>query len=120
MKPALTAEEWAAKRVVLGTGFPARWEAYVERGGGEYQDPPRLHLWRDGYGVQAGRDHALAALALYGQPFGFSHEDVREIQDAGFAVMKFGGNRAWQQRLQAIADRIKALLPPETVSAEDS
>lgn len=39
-------------------------------------------------------------------------EHVREIQDAAFAIRRFGGNEPWQRRLEAIANRIAALLPP--------
>lgn len=40
--------------------------------------------------------HAVAALALYKQPFGFSRDDVIAAQRAG---------------LYSLADRIQALLP---------
>lgn len=60
-----------------------------------------------GYGFQSGGKnlHALAALCLHGQPFGFTWEDVRVLRE------QFHVNL-----LQDLADRIAALLPPEETS----
>jgi hypothetical protein len=70
--------------------------------------------------------HAMAACALYGQPFGFTREDVevlRIARDAGRIEGGLGGEPVRmagrplrfgeQLRLKEIADRIEALLPPE-------
>jgi hypothetical protein len=51
--------------------------------------------------------HALAALALYGQPFGFTWDDVDRIR---MAAMYYPGEMA--RALDGIGDRIAALLPP--------
>lgn len=51
--------------------------------------------------------HAVAALALYKQEYGFTHDDVRHLRM--YAAM-FDGARGGQ--LASIADRIAALLPP--------
>ncbi len=60
--------------------------------------------------------HPIAALALYGQPFGFTREDVVQIR----RLLKYikgepgsyaGGTGFWE----SLADRIESLLPPETI-----
>lgn len=48
--------------------------------------------------------HALAALCLHGQPFGFTQEDVDAVLVAA--------DEADMDELQSVADRIEALLPP--------
>lgn len=63
-------------------------------------------------GIDPGRwsDHALAALALHGQPFGFTWEDVDLLHEIKFR------NEAEADELgllaKSLADRIAALLPP--------
>lgn len=55
--------------------------------------------------------HGLAALALYGQPFGFTREDVqklRKIHDD--ADLRLGYDD--RQFVSALARRIESLLPP--------
>lgn len=60
--------------------------------------------------------HGLAALALHGQPFGFTWEDVDALRwAAGFAVgtsVTTDYTREKSARLSYLADRIAALLPP--------
>ena len=87
MKPALTPEEWAHRE---------KWGAIAV---GSASDP---------------RPHALAALALHGQPFGFTREDVewlREMVDSDTnpetAPVEFNA------MCLSLAARIEALLPPE-------
>jgi hypothetical protein len=58
---------------------------------------------------------ALAALALYRQPFGFTHQDVLELRAVGEFARAEAGNgltEADARALLSIADRIAALLPP--------
>lgn len=52
--------------------------------------------------------HGLAALALYGQPFGFTREDLRLLKHCEASV-------GWkhEEEVRNLADRIEALLPPE-------
>jgi hypothetical protein len=116
IKPALTTEEWVAKRVDLGHGTHA-----------DTQDCTGLGYYLDGGPVYAigyegcdrdepvERPHALAAFCLYGQPYGFSHEDVAKLRAmpdnpgpdyTGYASIDDG---AWFASLIA---RITALLPP--------
>lgn len=91
-KPALRAEEWAA-------GSP-RLDWHVD--------------WNVGVIAQM-RDesdrHALAALALHGQPFGFTWDMVDHLRGLAKMVERQGleASPIWTR---AIADRIAALLPP--------
>ena len=54
--------------------------------------------------------HALAALALHGQPFGFTWDDVEKLQEmpdgTGYASID---DPEW---FASLIDRIAALLPP--------
>lgn len=104
IKPALTAEEWAS-RVRFGTDdaiLPMKrarlaeysnedgnWNGLTLKGeaGIVCVNPPDMH--------------AIAALALYGQPFGFTRKDVKALRHLGWPAY------------EGIADRIEALLPPE-------
>jgi len=70
-------------------------------------------------------DHALAALALYGQPFGFTAGDVDWLRDIarvcelmateqftpGYLVRQAWGDR--RRATDSLADRIAALLPQD-------
>jgi len=61
--------------------------------------------------------HALAALCLHGQLFGFTWEDVRRLRGVFWAMSQWGKNHAieWagDEWGESVADRIEALLPPE-------
>jgi hypothetical protein len=99
IRPALTREEWAT----------ALLRRENTKGSGSLPDPslPRI-----------------AALALHGQPFGFTHDDVRALREAkellwerlrSFTGYADEGSRI-RNRLEAcgrVADRIEALLPPK-------
>lgn len=50
--------------------------------------------------------HALAALALYQQPFGFTHDELDELLNADPELPEF-----WD-RLERILAKVRALLPP--------
>lgn len=64
--------------------------------------------------------HALAALCLHGQDFGFTRYDVEELRVAAKSLVaeldKYGVGPS--PRLNDLADRIEALLPPETKDLE--
>lgn len=111
MNPALTSEEWrnqvtrtrgGALRIVVDFGPPANTV--------QLNDDPKMR-------------HALAALALHGQPFGFTAKDVKNLRetaeesDEGDASNDFylGGYQVTvgSEWLLNLADRIAALLPPE-------
>lgn len=94
IKPALTAEEWEQAR---RQHFVTTWHMFGA--------------------------HGAAALCLEGEPFGFTHEDVDllegEATKRGFSAMDdeaFGitgsVDRDKQRRLQSLAARLAALLPP--------
>ena len=116
IRPALTREEWG-KWTGCG-GFRS-----LER---TLDDPNELYV-RDSkngvlvlpdahfeHGVRGRARHALAALALHQQPFGFTREDVawlREMVDSDTnpetAPVEFNA------MCLSLAARIEALLPPE-------
>jgi hypothetical protein len=56
--------------------------------------------------------HALAALLLVDEPFGFTADDARALLQAA-RHLEHGGFRADAARFVAIAERIEALTPPE-------
>lgn len=87
MKPALTAEEW--------NHSPHRQKVSAIR-----------HLLDT---VEEDRIHAVAALALYGQPFGFTRRDADAVRIASISAE----TPAHYEELHSLADRIEALLPPE-------
>lgn len=86
IKPALTAEEWAERLV------------------GEY---PYVMVDLKQRDVS---NHGIAAKLLYGQPFGFTREDVKVLRHA----TEEGGDPA----MDLLADRIEALLPPKEDPAD--
>lgn len=103
MKPALTAEEWADPWLAL-TNEGIHWVA---------PDYPAEGL----VGLDGEFDrHALAALCLHDQPFGFTREDMDALRSALEQIELdpycFGAEVAI---LPGIIDRIEALLPPEDI-----
>lgn len=146
---ALTPEEWKERReapVYCGAPFVELSDEDTREGHriGRLPcigpDDEEFQLWADGtltyyneYVVE--QRHALAALALHGQPFGFSHEDVRMLRsEAGqceaaarwsesgngtdrplsvIDAMNARNRRDAAERWISLASRIAALLPPE-------
>lgn len=105
IRPALTPEAWRLRQ--YGNHYITRSALFVSSE-------------VDSAILRGAERHAVAALALYGQPFGFTHEDVAELREA---VAYYGEHRtgpesdlidASQARLSRLADRLAALLPPET------
>lgn len=94
IEPALTPEEWAK---MLRAGGPARYDSVFE-----FASPEVFHY--------------LAALALHGQSFGFTHADVdllrRSCADKEVNACAFVMDPEGTDALQELADRIEALLPP--------
>jgi hypothetical protein len=96
IEPALTAEEWRlAKDDRNIVGDPS--EEALDLGGGRFK-----HL--DG--------HALAAINLYGQPFGFTHRDLVVLTAIHDALAHDGFHTA--EELLPIVAKVAALLPPRT------
>lgn len=121
-EPALTREEWA--RLEFFDGF-TRYDA-------QFSHRLTMRMEDRSYvGIDA-RRHALAALCLHGQPFGFTHADVvslralaREFEDEARVSERTGADDAegiWRKNadacrrradeLTSIAGRLAALLPP--------
>lgn len=95
MKPALTREEWEAHENLLGRRLPIEWEP----GSVKYLE----HEFR----------HAIAALCLYGQPFGFTREDVELLRELANDEESPLWPGRYGDEFNNLADRIEALLPPE-------
>lgn len=95
IKPAMTPEEWAAHSDEGPVDGYIDWDAGVVDVNNHYvQEPERFR-------------HALAALALHGQPFGFTWADVDLLMRVSDSD-DFWGDR----RYDDLADRIASLLPP--------
>lgn len=95
IQPALTPEEWARFLAVLAE--TDHWTAYR---------------------CMSQDFHGLAALALHGQPFGFTWEDVVALREEVRGEWEGPGGTILGEpghRLLSIAARIAALLPPEGV-----
>jgi hypothetical protein len=116
--PALTAEEWEEEVYIDAPGVcidvqadiltiePHEMGTDVDTGEAMWRfDPARR--------IDPERRHALAAFALYRQPFGFAREDVEAIRTA---ARYWGLHLESADRLEAIAQRIEALLPPSSLS----
>lgn len=99
--PALTPEEWRKLAVSRG-GF------YADLSGDWQNGIPTdtLFVGSPESAVAVSPRHALAALALHGQPFGFTREDVANLRWVACQRMPRAA------ALNQIADRIEALLPP--------
>lgn len=107
LQPALTAKQWADSYPFGSTLKFDKDEALLDTTGGEWGD------------VSIPR-HALAALCLHGQPFGFAWKDVWELHsiaasirtesDAGLSLPVL--TLADAETLERVASRIQALLPP--------
>lgn len=100
MQPAATREEWV--RGVTGPAGTVTIAGEVNIANGS------LFVGPDDMVFDGKERHALAAFALYGQPFGFTREDVEALRAEAYARHDDDG-----KRLASLADRIAALLPPE-------
>jgi hypothetical protein len=96
IRPALTAEEW---KFELGS----RERPPTHQPALSYSD----HFTQE-------RPHAIAASLLYGQPFGFTWDDVDLLREMTLVQAPAGSFRAACERRDSLADRIAALLPPRT------
>jgi hypothetical protein len=121
--PALSAEEWARWNDWEGAEPRTPFVPFPESQPGTREQGVRRYA--DGIGVVShdedpepeatvdGRDrHMLAALALYGQPFGFTRDDLRWLGGVRDLV-KVGNMPRDAAALTYIIARIAALLPPE-------
>jgi hypothetical protein len=119
--PALTPEEWARHGFNHGALSAERFrDLFMGKPTGNLGAQIKPDLWV----TDTPRDcHALAALCLYGQTFGFPHEAVAALRDAAELLRSrlehFTGYADEGSRLRnramwcdAVADRLVALLPP--------
>jgi hypothetical protein len=112
VKPALTPEEWKIgedSASVLGDGTTDYDYGYA----GLCSDGTlHINLWE--YTYEGSGRHALAALALHGQPFGFTRAMVDILADALEGAINDGWGHNDERALAAQAiENIRALLPPE-------
>lgn len=108
VKPALTAEEWAKDR--FETAGTDSYDLSAWRESGTYH----LSAAHCGCEISAEHYHKLAALALHGQPFGFTREDVAAIYRALESHELFRYTMQDEaDALESLAARIEAMLPPE-------
>jgi hypothetical protein len=115
IRPALTAEEWRHWQTerYLHVAENERDEVTAQTGIlGNDEDATFRVYSSSGVGGVAKR-HALAALCLHEQLFGFGHDDVDALRHAADGLEHHG--IPWPQ-LYAIAARIEALLPPRPES----
>lgn len=106
--PALTPEQWDEIRERGGTVAQGRQAGAFTEG---HTDAVAVSLhtgFRVGYFEGTAR-HALAALALHGQPFGFTHEMVKALEER-LAMADIGdGDRISSRAEWAEAERETAL-----------
>ena len=118
-EPALTPEEWAHPERGVDIGIGLVWahlsaDPKDETGDAEALDDKGPWLVIDASNICGHRFTvcpriSLAALALHGQPFGFTRADVAAIRRAiGYDPTTGDLSLA----LESLADRVEALLPP--------
>jgi hypothetical protein len=91
IEPALSSQEWAEPYPVVRDDVTMQVKM---RGDGTC----RIYIEKFSSPVDEERSlHAIAALALHGQEYGFTREDVAQVKQHGF---------------DSLANRIAALLPP--------
>lgn len=104
MKPALTQYEWGTLEVCRQHNgwrdLRLSWTGLYLRRGLSGSIPASLF-------------HATAALCLHDQQFGFTREDVAALRDASSSLAHKKFDSGITPYLDAVADRIEALLPPE-------
>lgn len=98
IKTALTAEEWTELEVE-----DALVSIFVDHATGTLHVYPSQHTNED---CEVSNRHALAALCLHDQPFGFTSYDVVMLRQVACCPHH-------KEACESIADRIEALLPPE-------
>lgn len=103
--PALTAEEWASgTRYVLVPGTDV-WEGIVRANSDVLNVDANVN---EGVAFRGNERHALAALALHGQPFGVTHEMADAIDKAQKGEPLHETDREWMRTAVRV---ILALLP---------
>jgi hypothetical protein len=114
MSAALTAEEWRHESMDRDTFFESGRRNDIE----VLAEGSRLFVAAE-HVFEAGNRHALAALALHGQPFGFTWDDVDAIErvvaggELQGSLSPLSAVARQNDRLRWLIDRIAALLPPK-------
>lgn len=115
VKPALTLEEWRLPKVMFRPGRHDEGYGIELIATGDRKHFVNADTWAvvfDGSWAVALSNpvrHKLAALALHGQPFGFTREDVGFLRGLWRELALASDYEA----VRHIATRIEALLPPE-------
>ena len=98
--PALSPEEW----IQYGDDLQimADWAA------------DKLPFGPDRRSTMEEKRHAVAAIALHGQPFGFTHDEeaLLEEQAKFYEHRGFAGDAQVTARIRRLLEKISALLPP--------
>lgn len=104
-EPALTDEEWLGCHNLYTDAADRDWFVFEEATDGQ------VFVGCDDHstGTHPEQRHALAALALHNQSFGFTWEDVDRLR--GLEYMHLDRHEDGPT-IASIADRIAALLPP--------
>lgn len=109
IRNALTAEEWTERRV-RGNGFVLA--TGVDGGCVAFHGLSSTHREVLPYLLDEREAHALAALCLFSQPFGFTRDDVKLLQRV-FDMSNDEWRTDDEEKGASLAARIAALLPPE-------
>jgi hypothetical protein len=107
-RPAMTPEEWEREevsRTESGGVSQIEFHAYLDPGLTVSNDNPEM------VNVPFKVQHAVAAMALHRQPFGFTRYDVQMLREIA-THRDVQDQSDWLEALTSIADRIQALLPP--------
>jgi hypothetical protein len=126
VKPALTPEQWANNETIYfrqpGRSDPTDAGYGIELANYRGAADGTLSIFDDSWAVpiEPHVRHGAAAFMLYGQPFGFTHDDVEKIDHMLLSeVMRPSQvSREFHGWMTSLRDRIAALLPPETKGTE--
>jgi hypothetical protein len=105
VKPALTELEWSTlgfRRVVDEESNDLQ-AAKIENGNVYREHDENVDEWQ-----RLEHPHAMAALCLYGQPFGISQQDIQLLR----YVAPLCDMKEDYDAVIALADKLAALLPP--------
>lgn len=108
VSPALSPEEWATILQGKQVRRPNHFELFMDEVWGVVVGNTGVAV----PGIHDAERHALAALALYGQPFGFTREDVDLVMEMMFNLSPIIRDPAFDADARSLASRITALLPP--------
>ena len=124
LKPALTPEEWASREFTDENNHMWDETDVTKSSDGMVALRGRDDYYSPGFTAYLERTHALAALCLHEQPFGFTRKDVRFLDDLSPHELgcALDGDRpcdcdavTHQRHITDLANRIDALLPPESI-----